>query len=318
MTVTKQHPNGGVFTSQFNVLPRFTFTEVGNPTNQKVLDFGIDGRPPVILQPAGPTPWAHSCDLVFVVTPNLCPGVDTSNNRSLAQYFAPNAQQGLLTACYDPDLDGVGSCVDNCPAAANAGQQNAVHPATFAGDACEDPDADGIVDASDACPNDGNNDSDGDGICNGPSFQAPKTGATDNCPTVSNATQENADGDEYGDACEQPQCVTVVNHWAVPPGDGDCDGFTGTNETFLGTLPANKCAATSTPDDESPPNAWPADFNDDQVADLQDVLKFNLVFGSLAINGPPYSARFDFNEDSAIDLQDVLQFNAYFGRSCAP
>jgi len=52
MTVTKQHPNGGVFTSQFNVLPRFTFTEVSNPGNQRVLDTGVEGRPPVIPENA--------------------------------------------------------------------------------------------------------------------------------------------------------------------------------------------------------------------------------------------------------------------------
>ena len=79
---------------------------------------------------------------------------------------------GLGNPC-DPESDGDGvASGDNCPLVPNPAQQNSVHPATFAGDACEDPDADGEADAS------------------------------DNCPDTANATQENADGDSLGDACD--------------------------------------------------------------------------------------------------------------------
>ncbi len=68
----------------------------------------------------------------------------------------------------DTDLDGLGNVCDNCPNTANAGQENAVHPGTFAGDHCEDPDADGLFDIDDPCPD--NPDCDGDSLGLGDAF----------------------------------------------------------------------------------------------------------------------------------------------------
>ena len=65
-----------------------------------------------------------------------------------------------------------------------------------------DRDADGIPDSIDTCPNDPRNDQDGDGICAGTSFTAPKTGANDNCPTTPNADQLDTDLDGTGNACD--------------------------------------------------------------------------------------------------------------------
>jgi hypothetical protein len=67
---------------------------------------------------------------------------------------------------------------------------------------CADPDGDGKCSQSDPCPDDGLDDVDGDGICEGSSFNTPKTGAGDNCPTKANANQANADGDSRGDGCD--------------------------------------------------------------------------------------------------------------------
>ena len=52
MTVTKEHANGGTFDSDISVTPRYVFTEVGAPTNVKVLN----GLPDIIIQSSG-SPW---------------------------------------------------------------------------------------------------------------------------------------------------------------------------------------------------------------------------------------------------------------------
>jgi hypothetical protein len=139
----------------------------------------------------------------------------------------------------------------------------------------------------------------------------------DNCPTVPNSDQSNTDGDEYGDACEEPQCVNVINHWVVPPNDTDCDAFTDTSETFSGTLTNTKCAATPGANDEAGPDAWSPDFNDDQKSNVLDVSQFSSRFNSIS-PGPPYTPRYDFNGDGHINVLDVSRFSALFGKSCSP
>jgi hypothetical protein len=53
---------------------------------------------------------------------------------------------------------------------------------------------------------------------------------TDNCPTVSNANQQNTDGDPPGDRCD--------------PGDSDLDGYTDEAEArFIGTKANYACSA---------------------------------------------------------------------------
>jgi hypothetical protein len=137
---------------------------------------------------------------------------------------------------------------------------------------------------------------------------------------TTNQNQANQDGDEYGDACEQPQCVTVPNFWVVPPGDSDCDSFTDTQEVFIGTDPTHGCAATSDPDDEQvDPDVWPVDFNDDQRVLLFDVTQFAHVYGAHAnVPSEPYDVRYDFTGDGLIGLGDVTMFVQVYGKSCTP
>jgi len=194
----------------------------------------------------------------------------------------------------DGDGDGVADVSDNCPANPNPGQQNFVHPATFAGDHCEDPEPDTVVDAF------------------------------DNCPDVANTNQANADADDYGDVCEALQCLTIPNYWPTPSDDADCDGFPSTltqnglgPESFIGTSGSLKCAATATANDEPTPDRWPVDFNDDQRATIPDVL---LYIGKLNYISPDplYVQRFDLNGDGRVNLVDVLKFVPFLNEVCVP
>ncbi len=76
------------------------------------------------------------------------------------------------------------------------------------------------------------------------------------------------------------------------------------------------CAADNIHDNEPPPDAWPVDFNDDQLVSGGDFLAFAPVFGGISPDSR-YKARFDLNGDGRISGGDFLVFAPFFGKRCA-
>ncbi len=152
----------------------------------------------------------------------------------------------------------------------------------------------------------------------------------DNCPSVPNTDQLNQDGDDYGDACEQPNCITIVNHWTVGTGDTDCDGYPDTtvftpraSEQTIGTIETQMCSATPGANNEPLPDAWPPDFNDNQLVNGADVLHYNGAINK-PITDPPVMilgqpiplTRFDLNGNGLVNGADVLQMNPFMFTRC--
>jgi hypothetical protein len=119
------------------------------------------------------------------------------------------------------------------------------------------------------------------------------------------------------DVSLQEYSLVVVSLEEVGTLDSDGDGFSNADEAFVGTNPVAACPTTSTPNDEDP-DAWPADFNDDQEVNILDVLTIKPHFGSPA-SGNPYSIRHDLDaQDGDNDILDVLAMKPSFNQSCTP
>jgi Thrombospondin type 3 repeat len=113
----------------------------------------------------------------------------------------------IASTVADRDGDGVEDGVDNCPDAANPGQENTDQDEL--GDVCDpDDDNDGVADTGDNCPLAANtvqedNDNDGQGdACDSDDDNDGIADGADNCPVAANPAQENNDGDGQGDACD--------------------------------------------------------------------------------------------------------------------
>jgi hypothetical protein len=228
---------------------------------------------------------------------------------------------GTSPTSADTDVDGVPDGTDNCKTIANANQAD--YDGDGIGDVCDpDVDGDGALNANDLCPmtavgaaadssgcSKAQVDFDGDDWCNpnAPSGGPVPCQPTDNCPNVANPDQLNGDGDEFGDACDG--CPTVVQHWNVPAGDSDCDGFSDSREAFLGTNPNQMCP-TGVGDD-----VWPPDFNQNKLVNVGDYVSFNPhLFTRPGDAG--YNVRWDLNQNDLINLSDYLTLNQFIFKRC--
>lgn len=91
-----------------------------------------------------------------------------------------------------------------------------------------------------------------------------------------------------------------------PLGDSDKDGFSDSQEFFMGTNPNVACPTSSTD------NAWPVDVNNDKNINGGDVSTLVPY-----INGSKtYNKRYDLNQDNAINQGDVSVIQANFLKTC--
>jgi hypothetical protein len=172
---------------------------------------------------------------------------------------------------------------------------------------------------------------DGDGRCDswaqsgGPSSCT----GTDNCWRQNNVAQTDTDSDGKGNACDPEgpspntdgvagadDCTDGVDNdgdgqtdaadsLCTLGGDTDNDQWANGLETFLGTNASDACANTAAANDEGPPDAWPADFNDDQDFGSLDLAAYIPYIGTSA--GSTYASRFDTSPDGIIGMVDVMR-----------
>jgi len=253
MKLYKYFPDGAGWVD-VSLDPNVSFT-AGATTYQLTLTDGgwgdADGvADGVIRDPSGPLTEPADCD----------PDVDSA--CTVYDDFCTQAECAVLTHTWP---------LDNCPDVANPGQADQDNDG--AGDACEtcdtdplktepgacgcgtpdvDTDLDGDYDCTDTCPNDPDNDVDGDGICVGAGFQAPKTAGNDNCATVANAPQTNGDADAFGDACD---CDLDADTYCADPGAGKtctdgCEGVaTDCNDANVNVNPGKTEVCNGVDDD---------------------------------------------------------------------
>jgi hypothetical protein len=98
--------------------------------------------------------------------------------------------------------------------------------------------------------------------------------------------------------------------------DDDGDGFSNAMETHIGTSPLARCMPYA---NDGLIDANPADFNQDNLFDIFDVIRVTRWFGT-DINGIPYLYRYDLSSepqgDGVIDIFDISKVTALFGTQC--
>jgi hypothetical protein len=98
------------------------------------------------------------------------------------------------------------------------------------------------------------------------------------------------------------------------PSAGFDDGVTDVREAWMGTDTLDACA------DDANDDAWPPDINNNRWVNINDVLMYRPVVGSIYGGTQPldraYDRRFDLNADKSININDVLGMRPHVGKTC--
>jgi len=269
MTITKDDCNSGTFTATFELQIKYTFTQVGNPGNVRILDTGELMFPSQTIT-VNNMPWSNEsdfehdspwcidfyagvvkasqepeeCDCNMNLRRDLCDieeGISEDcnlNGRPDECLCVASHVMGMDECEPDFDGDGVTDACDNCPMVSNSAQTDA--------------DGDGMGDVCDNCPNefaDIGSDGDGDRVDD----------AIDNCLCVPNTNQADSDGNGCGDACEpcavdpptvgDDTCQTAGADTGVPCStNADCTppAACGNKSRYISITPANAAVAGGT------------------------------------------------------------------------
>jgi hypothetical protein len=253
-------------------------------------------------------------------TANNHPG-DTTGNDGF--FDGPWINQSITVAVNQPDTDSDGESdgcdddddgdgepdtTDNCPLDFNPGQ--------------EDMDGDGQGDECDV-------DKDGDGFEN---VEETARGSSDtnagSTPEVCDDAATDEDGDTVanegydGNSNGQPDCTELgldTDGDTIPnpsDSDDDNDDFPDTTENWIATNSLDRCADTTTSNDEWDDH-WGPDTTDNRLVNILDVLKFKPAFGALA-GEAEWRQRYDLNPSGNINILDILKIKPHFGNSCLP
>ncbi len=193
----------------------------------------------------------------------------------------------FTVASADRDGDGVNDGSDNCPDVSNANQADL--DGDGQGDACDsDIDGDGTSNASDAFPRDASETRDSDGDDVGDNADAFDNDATesrdgdgdgvgdngDNCATVSNPGQADADRDGKGAECDENDAAPALGTVAAdaPGNEGDTlrssGSFTDADGNHTLTITKNSGAGTVT-DNGNGTWSWSHSPSDDGSGTVQ-------------------------------------------------
>ncbi|MEE9293718.1 MAG: nidogen-like domain-containing protein [Phycisphaerae bacterium] len=121
ISATLGHANGGTYNADIPFFPRFTFTEVGNPGNVRVLDYDLEGTPPIRINFLG-VHWVIQLGAVLVGTidapndGNFVPGVRENipgdpNSQKVIQSLGLSKDGGIDHPVQPPSQ--TGACCDH-------------------------------------------------------------------------------------------------------------------------------------------------------------------------------------------------------------
>jgi hypothetical protein len=166
LTATRDHCNGGMYSSILNVQPRFTFTKVGDPGEVRVLDTGdpiLGINHTTFDASAMQSPWVHDVDPPFDTTLDLCTtfhggfnemaptNTCDCNNNGIRDRCDLEDCSGGDVDCHDCNGNGVPDSCDISSGSSTDGDSNGVPDecvpvACFVAANCADTDANGTRD----------------------------------------------------------------------------------------------------------------------------------------------------------------------------